>query len=111
MHGAERTARWRSATRLKAQILRYHFVEHWRVPETVEGFLRNAERGARALRVRGTALLIECAAADVAARLAADERTASLCLRAGERHLVVRTKFEEAFRKTVRKLGYGMTHA
>ena len=81
------------------------------LPETVEGFLRNAERGARALSVRGTALLIECADADVAARLATDERTARLCLRAGERHLVVRTKSEEAFRKTVRKLGYGMTHA
>ena len=81
------------------------------LPETVEGFLRNAERGARALRTQGMALLIECADADIAARLATDARTAKLCLRAGERHLVVRTTSEAAFRKAMRTLGYGMPHA
>ena len=81
------------------------------LPETVEGFVRNAERGARALRTQGMALLIECADADIAARLTTDARTAKLCLRAGERHLVVRTKSETAFRKAVRTLGYGMPNA
>ena len=81
------------------------------LPETVEGFLRDAERGARALRTQGMALLIECADADIATRLATDARTARLCLRAGERHLVVRTKSEAAFRKAVRTLGYGMPNA
>ena len=81
------------------------------LPETVEGFLRDAERGARALSAQGMALLIECADADIAARLATDARTAKLCLRAGERHLVVRTKSETAFRKAVRALGYGMPNA
>ena len=81
------------------------------LPETVEGFLRDAERGARALRTQGMALLIECADADIAARLAADARTAKLRLRAGERHLVVRTKSEAAFRKAVRTLDYGMPNA
>ena len=52
-----------------------------------------------------------CADADIAARLATDARTAGLCLRAGERHLVVRTKSEAAFRKAVRTLGYGMPHS
>ena len=78
------------------------------LPETIEGFLRNIERSAHALRVRGPALLIECADAEVAARLATDERTTKLCLRAGERHLVVRTKSERVFRKAVRELGYGV---
>ena len=78
------------------------------LPETVDGFLRNAERGARALALRGTALLIECADAEIAARLATDARTAKLCLRAGERRLVVRTTSEKAFRKAARALGYGM---
>ena len=78
------------------------------LPETVEGFLRDVERRARALEVRGPALLIECTDAAVADRLATDERTAKLCLRAGDRHLVVRTKSEGAFRKAVRELGYGM---
>lgn len=81
------------------------------LPETVEGFVRNAERGARALRAQGMGLLIECADADIAARLATDARTARLCLRAGERHLVVRTKSEAAFRKAIRTLGYGMPNA
>ena len=81
------------------------------LPETVEGFLRDAERGARALRTQGMALLIECADADIATRLATDTRTARLCLLAGERHLVVRTKSEAAFRKAVRTLGYGMPNA
>ena len=81
------------------------------LPETVEGFLRDAERGSRALQSKGMALLIECADADIAARLAADARTAKHCLRAGERHLVVRTKSEAAFRKAVRALGYGMPRA
>ncbi len=77
-------------------------------PETVEGFLRAAKRGARALTIRRTALLIECADTEIAARLATDKRTASLCLRAGERLLAVPTTSEEAFRKAARALGYGM---
>ena len=56
-------------------------------------------------------MLLECAEAEAAGRLATDERTAKLCLRAGERHLVVRTRSEEAFRKAVRALGYGMLQA
>ena len=78
------------------------------LPETVDGFLRDAERGARALRMQGTALLVECADAKIAARLATDARTSRLCQRAGERQLVVRTASEKAFRKAARALGYGM---
>ena len=78
------------------------------LPETVDGFLREAERGARALRVQGTAVLIECADAEIATRLATDAGTARLCQRAGERQLVVRTASEKAFRKAARALGYGM---
>ena len=78
------------------------------LPETVEGFLRNLERGERALKSRDAALLIECADKDIAARLAADRKTAPLCLPAGERHVVVRAKDEKRFRKAVHGLGYGM---
>lgn len=35
-------------------------------------------------------------------RLVTDERAVRHCLRAGERHLVVRTRSEEAFRKAAR---------
>ena len=81
------------------------------LPERVEGFLRNVERGADALKARGTALLIECADEDTAARIAGDERLAKLCLRAGKKHLVVQTRAEAAFRKAVRDLGFGIRSA
>ena len=78
------------------------------LPETVEGFLRNTEQRARALKQQGNALLIECADAEVAALLATDRRTAKLCLRAGERNLVVPAASERAFRNAIHALGYGM---
>ena len=78
------------------------------LPERVEGFLRSVERGAGALKARGSALLIECADEDIAARIVGDERAAKLCLRAGKKHLVVQTRSEAAFRKAVRDLGFGM---
>ena len=78
------------------------------LPETVEGFLRDTLRRARALMPQGTALLIECADADLAMLLASHASTAKLCLRAGERHLAVKAKSEDTFRKAVHKMGYGM---
>ena len=78
------------------------------LPETVDGFLQAAKRGARALKTRGAALLIDCADAEIAARLTTDKRTARLCLRAGERLLAVPTASEAAFRKAARAMGYGM---
>ena len=61
-----------------------------------------------ALRAWGTALLIECADEDIAARIAGDEHAAKLCLRTGKQHLVVQARSEAAFRKAVRALGLGM---
>ena len=78
------------------------------LPETLEGFLRNIERGASALTLRGTALVVECVDADVAARLAADQKLKTICRRAGERHLVVETKSERTFRKVAHAHGYGL---
>lgn len=78
------------------------------LPEAVEGFFGNVERGARALTVRGSALLIECADEETAARVAGDRTSAKFCMRAGKTSLVVRTAQETAFRKAVRGLGYGM---
>ncbi len=78
------------------------------LPETVEGFIVTTERQARALKNIGEALLIECADAELAQLIANHERTKKLCLRAGERHLAVKTDAEEQFRKAVHLLGYGM---
>lgn len=81
------------------------------LPELVEGFLRSIERGSRALAPKGMALLVECADAEIATRIANDKETASLCMAAGERRLAVPMKSEDAFRKAVRKLGYGLPRA
>ncbi|MGH9939477.1 MAG: hypothetical protein ACREAM_24825, partial [Blastocatellia bacterium] len=77
------------------------------LPETVEGFIITTDRQARALKNTGAALLIECAGAEIADLIANHERTKKLCLRAGERHLVVKVDAEEQFRKAVHLLGYG----
>lgn len=78
------------------------------LPETVEGFLRNVERGSSALKLRGSVLLVECAEADIATRLADDPKLKKLCRRAGERHLVIETKSERTFRKAAHGHGFGV---
>jgi hypothetical protein len=78
------------------------------LPDTVVAFIVTTERNARALKQKGAALLIECADAELAELLATHERTKKLCLRAGEKHLVVKEAEEEAFRKAAHVLGYGM---
>jgi hypothetical protein len=78
------------------------------LPGTVTAFFNTTERNARALKQKGTALLIECADAELAGLLATHERTKKLCLRAGEKHLVVKEADEAAFRRAAHLLGYGM---
>ena len=56
----------------------------------------------------GTALLIACAETEIADWIANHALMKKLCLRAGERHLVVPVEVEEPFRKALRSLGYGM---
>jgi hypothetical protein len=76
------------------------------LPETVERFLTDAEHNAGRLRDRGPAVLIECADAALAETLAQHEKTKTLCLRAGEKHLVVSAADEEKFRQMLHNLGY-----
>ncbi len=78
------------------------------LPEAVEVFIITTERRAQALSYQGAALLIECADAELADLIANDAQTKKWCQRAGERHLVIATEAEEAFRKAIHLLGYGM---
>lgn len=78
------------------------------LPDTVEGFFVTTERRAKSCINKGTALLIECADAEIAERVATHEKMKKLCLRAGEKHLVVMADAEEQFRKALRLMGYGM---
>lgn len=83
--------------------------ENQPLPETAQSFFKAAERQGKALKVLGTALLIECENEKIASMVADARKTAGLCLRAGARQLVVRLEHEEKFRDLVRKLGFGVT--
>ena len=78
------------------------------LPEKVEGFLRMLERGMSALKPAVNALLIECADAGIADRIAANPQAAKYCLRTGPRGLSVPVKSEKKFRKAVHALGYAL---
>jgi hypothetical protein len=55
---------------------------------------------------RGSARLIEVQDVALAQLIVNDRRLKSLCMLAGERHIVVPTDAESAFRRTLRELGY-----
>lgn len=79
------------------------------LPETVESFIKAAEQQGKAFKVLGTVLLIDCENEKIASMVADAKEARGLCLRAGERQLVVRLEHEEKFRSLVRKLGFGVT--
>jgi len=80
------------------------------LPETVEGFLRDTEKRAAALTVKGTAKIIECETAKIADEIAANPHTKKLCQRIGKKSLAIFAADEKKFRETVRKIGYGMKY-
>jgi len=79
------------------------------LPQTAESFITTCRKNATALKVNGTAVLIECQDEATADLVAGHKLNAGLCLRAGERRLVVRLEHEEKFRAMVRMLGLGMS--
>lgn len=78
------------------------------LPAPVESFIALCEHNGKALKMLGSALLIECRDAETAEQIAGRRETASLCLRAGPKTLVVRTQQLDKFRERVRSLGFGM---
>jgi hypothetical protein len=78
------------------------------LPETVRSFIATCRKNGKALKVAGTTLLIECQDEQIALLVAGHKLNAGLCLRAGDRNLVVRLEHEEKFREMVRTLGLGM---
>lgn len=78
------------------------------LPETVESFIRQCKRNGNALKTAGSAVLVECRDNEVADAITAHKETEALCLRAGQKTLVVRTGHLDKFRERVRLLGYGM---
>lgn len=78
------------------------------LPETVQAFMSTSKKNARALRMKGFALLVECADEETAAAIANHRSTSQLCQRSGKKDLVVLAEYEQHFRKFVNVLGYGM---
>lgn len=78
------------------------------LPVQVDAFLRTCSKQGKAMQVLAASLLIECVDPETADLIAAHKDTARLCMRAGERHLVVRLDQEGKFRKATRLLGYGI---
>ena len=52
--------------------------------------------------------MIEAKDSVLAQLIVSDRRLQSLCMLAGEKHIVVPTDSEAVFRRTLRKLGYGL---
>lgn len=78
------------------------------LPETAQAFIKSCRENANALKVAGTALLIECRDEQTAAFVAGHKLNTGLCQCAGGSRLVVRLEHEEKFRAMVRTLGLGM---
>ncbi|HSL81531.1 MAG TPA: hypothetical protein VLF66_02070 [Thermoanaerobaculia bacterium] len=79
------------------------------LPATVSRLLEDVAGRSAKVHDRGLARLVECADAALAALIANDSRTRKHCLRAGERHLVVPSSSEAAFKRTLREVGYLVT--
>jgi hypothetical protein len=79
------------------------------IPDTVSRLLDDVAERSTKVCDRGLARLVECADAALAALIANDTRTRKHCMRAGERHLVVPSSSEAAFKRTLREVGYLVT--
>jgi len=78
------------------------------LPDAVEAFIRSCQKQGKALTAVGSALLLQCVDEETAALVATHKETAGLCLRAGDRFLVVRLDHEQKFRNLVRVLDLGI---
>lgn len=78
------------------------------LPETVEALLKSTARNARALKIRGTAILVECADEEIATLVAGHYLTRMLCRKIRSRELLVLSEDEGEFRRALNIMGYGM---
>jgi hypothetical protein len=79
------------------------------LPDTVTMFFKETAERMSSLVDRGDARLIEAKDEALAQLIANDSKLRSLCMVAGERYIVVPKDNEAAFRRTLRKLGYGVS--
>ncbi len=76
------------------------------IPDTVARLLDDVAERSTKIHDQGLARLVECADPALAALIANDSRTRKHCMSAGERHLVVPSSSETAFKRALREVGY-----
>jgi Helicase conserved C-terminal domain len=76
------------------------------LPQAVRVLLADLRERSGRLRDHGLARLVECADVETARSLAHDRSLRSLCMLAGDRHLVFSAGDEAAVRKRLRKIGF-----
>ncbi len=79
------------------------------LPNPVAILLTEAAEHIAGLRDKGEAWLIEAKDSMLAQLVANDGKLRALCLLAGDRYIVVPAKSKAAFRRNLRKLGYGVS--
>jgi len=78
------------------------------LPETVVGFLKNAENDGKAIKSQGEAQLFRCRDSKTAEMVAAQKDLKNRCFQLGGDQLVVPAKHVVKFRKVVQSLGLGI---
>jgi hypothetical protein len=78
------------------------------LPQTVEAFIQNTSKNATALKEGGLAVVIECADVKTADTIEKHKCTKDLCRRLDARTLIVPVEKEQAFRKAVHIVGFGL---
>ena len=78
------------------------------LPDNVAIFFEETAARVSCLKDRGSARLIEARDAALAQLIVNDSRLRSLCILAGERHIVVPANNEKAFRLALHELGYSL---
>jgi hypothetical protein len=79
------------------------------LPSPVAALLNETAERVVSLKNQGQALLIEARDPALAQLIAHESTLRSLCLLAGERHIVIPAENETAFRRALRRLGYGIS--
>ncbi len=79
------------------------------LPDTITLFFKETAERLSSLLDRGDARLIEAKDEALAQLIANDSKLRSLCMVAGNHYIVVPRDNEAAFRRTLRKLGYGLS--
>ncbi len=78
------------------------------LPEKVEGFLRNMETNAHALKRVGETVLYEAVDAEVAKHISEAAQTKKYCRFIYENNVGIRAGSEQLFQEAVHQLGYGI---